>query len=119
MLLSSGASEEVPEICHDLMAAVRTASKRTEAFALPALNTFGNAGRSLFRGPGIHLWDLSIYKGLKVSERVKMQFRAEMFNAFNHTNFSGVGTTYASTTYGRITSALAAREIQMGLRLSF
>lgn len=91
----------------------------TDAFALPALNTFGNAGRCLFRGPGIHLWDLSIYKGFKVSERVKMQFRAEMFNAFNHTNFSGVGTTFASTTYGQITSALAPREIQMGLRLSF
>jgi hypothetical protein len=91
----------------------------TEAFELPALNTFGNAGRMLIPGPGIYLWDLSVYKNFLVTERVKMQFRGEMFNAFNHTNFYGVGTTLASTTYGQITSALEPRQIQFGLRLAF
>ena len=89
------------------------------AFELPALNTFGNAGRSLLRGPGLHLWDISIYKNFKVTERVRMQFRAEMFNAFNHTNFAGVGTTFASSTYGQITSAREPRQVQFGLRLNF
>jgi len=91
----------------------------TDAFALPALNTFGNAGRSLFRGPGLNLCDISVYKNFRVTESVRMQFRAEFFNAFNHTNFSGVGTTFASATYGRLTSALGPREIQLGLRLDF
>jgi hypothetical protein len=91
----------------------------TEAFELSALNTFGNAGRMLIPGPGIYLWDLSIYKNFTVTERVKMQFRGEMFNAFNHTNFYGVGTTFASATYGQITSALEPRQVQFGLRLAF
>jgi hypothetical protein len=91
----------------------------TGAFVLPALNTFGNAGRSLFRGPGLNLWDISLYKNFKVTESVRMQFRAEFFNAWNHTNFAGVGATLAATTYGRITSALEPRQVQLGLRLDF
>lgn len=91
----------------------------TAAFALPALNTFGNAGRSLFRGPGINLWDLAIYKNLRITEQVRVQFRAELFNAFNHTNLSGVGTTLASATFGRVTSALEPRHVQLGLKINF
>ena len=56
------------------------------AFALPAVNTFGNAGRSLLRGPGLNLCDLSIYKNFRISETVRVQFRGELFNALNHTN---------------------------------
>ena len=89
------------------------------AFALPAVNTFGNAGRSLMRGPGLNLCDLSIYKNFRISETVRLQFRGELFNALNHTNFSGVGTTFGSTTYGRVTSALEPRQIQFGVKLNF
>lgn len=91
----------------------------TAAFALPALNTFGNAGRGIVRGPGLHLWDLSIYKRFRVTESVGMQFRAEFFNAFNHTNFSGVGTVLGTPTFGQVTSALSPREVQLGLRIDF
>jgi hypothetical protein len=65
------------------------------------------------------LWDISLYKNFKVTESVRMQFRAEFFNAWNHTNFAGVGATLAATTYGRITSALEPRQVQLGLRLDF
>lgn len=91
----------------------------TAAFVNPPTNTFGNAGRSLVDGPGIHLWDLSIYKNFRITEEVRLQFRSEFFNTFNHTNFSGVGTTLGTPTYGRITSALEPRQIQLGLRLEF
>lgn len=91
----------------------------TAAFVNPPANTFGNAGRSLVDGPGIHLWDISIYKNFRVTEQVRMQFRAEFFNAFNHTNFSGVGTTLGTPTYGRVVSALEPRQIQLGLRVDF
>jgi hypothetical protein len=91
----------------------------TAAFALPASNTFGNAGRGLFRAPGIHVWDFGIHKQFKVTERVSTQFRAEMFNAFNHANLAGVGTTFGSATYGQLTTASAPREVQFGLRLGF
>jgi hypothetical protein len=91
----------------------------TAAFAAPAANTFGNAGRSLVRGPGIYLWDLAVYKNFRVTEAVRMQFRAEFFNAFNHTNFFNIGTTVGTPTFGRITSALEPRQVQLGLRLEF
>lgn len=91
----------------------------TAAFVVPPANTFGNAGRGLFRGSGIHLWDISLYKNFRVTEAVGMQFRTEFFNAFNHTNFSGVGTTLGTPSYGRVVSALEPRQIQFGLRVDF
>ena len=60
-----------------------------------------------------------IYKNFRISETVRLQFRGELFNALNHTNFSGVGTTLGATTYGRVTSALEPRQIQFGVKLNF
>lgn len=57
----------------------------TTAFALPALGTFGNAGRNLLRGPGQHNWDVSFSKRTALRENIALQFRAEFFNIFNHT----------------------------------
>jgi len=91
----------------------------TAAFASPALGTFGNAGRSLVRGPGINNWDLALSKQTALAERLALQFRAEFFNAFNHTQFSAVNTQLGSLTFGRITGALDPRIIQLGMRLSF
>jgi hypothetical protein len=48
----------------------------TASFANPALGTFGSAGRSLFRGPGINIWDVSFIKKTDITERVAPQFRA-------------------------------------------
>jgi hypothetical protein len=91
----------------------------TEVFTLPALGAFGNAGRSLVRGPGINNWDVSFSKRTAVTERVSVQFRAEFFNLFNHTQFSGVGTTVGSGTFGQVTSARDPRVTQFGLKLLF
>ncbi len=65
--------------------------------------------------------DFSAFKNIKVTERSNMQFRAEFFNLTNHTNFQGVGTSYAtgSTTFGTITSTRDARVIQMALKFEF
>jgi hypothetical protein len=91
----------------------------TAAFALPALGTFGNAGRSLVRGPGINDWDISFIKKTQLRERVALQFRAEFFNLLNHTQFSGVGTGFGSGTFGQVTSARNPRVSQLALRLTF
>ena len=91
----------------------------TTAFALPALGTFGSAGRSLVRGPGINDWDVSFIKKTQLRERVALQFRAEFFNLFNHTQFSGVGTGFGSATFGQVTSARNPRVSQLALRLTF
>jgi len=54
----------------------------------PALGSYGNASRDLFRGPGITNVDLSITKIFRFRERISAQFRAEAFNVFNHPNFA-------------------------------
>lgn len=53
----------------------------------------GNAGAVVARGPGINNWDLSLFKNIKFTERLSLQFRAEAYNAFNHTQFDNVDTT--------------------------
>ena len=57
-------------------------------FALPAVGTLGDPSRNLMRGPGIENWNISLVKGIPIWERVHLQFRVEMYNAFNHTQFS-------------------------------
>ncbi|HWR17650.1 MAG TPA: carboxypeptidase regulatory-like domain-containing protein [Terriglobales bacterium] len=100
----------------------------TSAFQWPGMNQFGNARRGVFRGPGLWLADLTFYKNFTVTEQVRLQFRADLFNAFNHVNFNTVGTTatFNQTTgaqtnadFGRVTNALEPRQIQYGLRLTF
>jgi hypothetical protein len=53
-----------------------------------AFGTFGNMGRNIFRGPGFNDWDASAAKTWKLSERLNLQLRAEIFNLLNHPNFS-------------------------------
>ena len=89
------------------------------AFANPALGTFGNAHRGAVIGPGINNWDITLGKYFSLVERAKLQFRAEMYNAFNHTQYSGVVGTIGVASAGRITSTRAPRNIQLALRLEF
>jgi len=60
----------------------------------PDLCHFGNSGVNILTGPGQHNFDLSLYKNFQFTERVKLQFRSEFFNAFNSPFFgdpSGIG----------------------------
>jgi hypothetical protein len=91
-----------------------------------ALGHFGNSGNGVLLSPGLELWDLSAIKNVNIGERAKFQFRAEFFNAFNHTNFGapspsggGVSTNVDSSTYGQVTSAHDPRQIQFGAKLYF
>jgi len=79
----------------------------------------GNERRGVVRGPGFGRWDLSLFKNTKLTERVNLQFRAEAFNIWNHTNWSGVDGSLDSGTYGEVTSARDPRNIQFGLKLQF
>jgi hypothetical protein len=100
----------------------------TAAFAMPAKGTFGNAGVNVMRNPGIHNWDLSITKKIPISEGRWLQFRTELFNAWNHTQWSGMGTgtqfdnttgKNVSPTFGVITGTRDPRLIQLSLKLFF
>ncbi|MBO0798198.1 MAG: hypothetical protein J2P31_05195 [Blastocatellia bacterium] len=71
------------------------------------------------RGPGINNWDVSFSKRTAIRENVSLQFRAEFFNLFNHTQWSGVSASLSSANFGRVTSARDPRITQLGLRLVF
>ena len=87
-------------------------------FAQPASGKFGNLGRNVVRGPGVNNWDLSLFKSFPLGwESGKLEFRSEFYNAFNHTQWDGVITSFGSTGFGSVTSARDARVIQMGLKL--
>jgi len=92
------------------------------AFIDPASGKFGNAGRGTIRGPGFGIWDLAAIKSFTFAvagHETKFSLRAEVFNIFNHVNFSGVSTTLNSGTYGRVTSVREPRQMQMSLRYEF
>jgi len=92
---------------------------------LPAFGTYGNLGRGVFTGPGLADLDVSGLKNTDVSERVRLQFRAEFFNVLNHTNLGTPNaTTFSGSAFnasaGLITTlATTPRQIQFGLKLIF
>jgi len=112
------------------------------AFA-PAFFNYGTAGRSLVRGPGVNNFDFSVQKIFRFAETRNLQFRAEFFNIFNHTQYNNPGTTITFTpdptvavptgtlptqfvqnstslqTFGVITSTRDPRQIQFGLKFNF
>ncbi len=58
----------------------------------------GNLGRNTLRGPGVNNLDLALFKNFELGHGMRLQFRLESFNAFNHTQFSGVSTNLTSPT---------------------
>jgi Carboxypeptidase regulatory-like domain len=94
----------------------------------------GNAPKDPIRGPGINNWDISVFKNFRIGgeKGVLLQYRLEMYNAFNHTQFSGVDTTarfnptpgpnfgqQTNDTFGWYNTARDSRRIVMGLKLNF
>jgi len=95
-----------------------------QVVADPSLATYGTLPRNYFRGPSYVNVDLALSKTTTLSERLKLEFRAEFFNLFNHANFenpgiSGNGTNMTSSQLGQITTTYDPRIIQLALRLSF
>ena len=96
------------------------------AFALPVAGTYGNVGRNILIGPGLATFDLSLFKTTPLSERWKLQFRAEFFNLFNRANFGFPSRIVLTTSgapasaAGRITTtSTTSRQVQFGLRLNW
>ncbi|MFN0170355.1 MAG: TonB-dependent receptor domain-containing protein [Bryobacteraceae bacterium] len=80
----------------------------------------GNAGRNILRQPGVNQWDLQIYKDTKLFETHSLEFRWEMLNAFNHTQWGGANANAETPTqFGIITSTRPPRIMQLVLRYSF
>ena len=97
-----------------------------QCFTLPSAGYFGNAARNILNGPGFGDLDYTLHKAFTITERVKADFRGEIFNILNHSNFNlpsaavfnSNGTYQASA--GHVTSTVtSSRQIQIGLKLLF
>ena len=91
----------------------------TEAFSLADPFTFGNAKRNSVLAPGLFNVDMSFQKNWIFPTGSRLEFRWEIFNAFNRANFDVPNRFFGSPNFGRIFSAQNAREMQFGLRYSF
>lgn len=100
---------------------------RTDVFAAPVKGTWGNSARYILRGPGVNNWDISAIKDFPVRDQMRFQFRAEAYNAFNHSQFSAMDTTakfdaagnQTNTGLSSFTSARTPRILQFALRFYF
>jgi hypothetical protein len=102
----------------------RTAARwfNTAAFQRTAPGEFGSTPRNAVRGPGLKNVDLSLSKRVVldgVKQGMNLELRIDAFNAFNNVNFGVPNLNFASAAFGRIGSALDAREFQFGVKLNF
>jgi hypothetical protein len=93
----------------------------TTAFAPAPTYSIGNDSRTQprLRTPGLNSWDLSFSRSQRFRERVNLQFRGELYGAFNNPQFDAPNGNVVATNFGQIVGAGGARQIQLGLRLSF
>jgi hypothetical protein len=91
----------------------------TAAFKAPAAGYYGNAGTGIIQGPGLVVFDMSLYKEFHFTEDNFFEFRAEAFNIFNHTNFTTISTNFGSGTYGQATASADPRIFEFALRYKF
>ncbi len=90
------------------------------AFVSPALYTYGNAGRDILFGPGRTDFDVSLFKDFPIREQVKLQFRAESFNVFNHPQFGLPSGAIGNAAAAVISSIVGnPRQLQVALKLQF
>ena len=89
-----------------------------------AVPRFGNLGRNVVIGPAFNNTDFSIVKNTRLGDKLRMQFRAEFFDLFNHANFGQPGNVVATPAFGRITSTRfptgetgSSRQIQFAVKL--
>lgn len=99
----------------------------TSIYSAPVPGLWGNTPADSVRGPGRDNWNLSLFKNFVLNEErgSNLQFRAEFFNIWNHTQFvgnavqGGISTNYGASNFGQVTSAYDPRIIQLALKLYF
>jgi outer membrane receptor protein involved in Fe transport len=94
------------------------AFQRLDLVTTPA-GVYGNEGRNVVEGPGLTQWDLSAFKNILFTESKSLQFRAELFNLFNRSNFRLPNGDISSPTFGQIQQALSPRLVQFALKFQF
>jgi hypothetical protein len=96
-----------------------------KAFIQPLPGTYGNLGRNTLEASGLVSTDIAVARKFSLSERLNLQFRAEIFNLFNHTNFNSPNPVVYAAPTGEpsptagviISTATSSRQVQFGLKL--
>jgi hypothetical protein len=89
----------------------------TSCFSVPAANHFGNSRPNIITGPGVNNWDIGAGRRISLLETMGLLFRADAFNAFNHTQFLNPDSNMADANFGRVTTVGPSREFQLSLKL--
>lgn len=116
-----GGSDDRPNLIADPNNGPKTPQQwfNTAAFVLGPAGRYGNAARNVIQAPGILNFDFSLFKTFHVMERQSLDFRAEFFNGFNHTQFDPPNTVFGTANFGKILSAGDGRQIQLALKYRF
>jgi hypothetical protein len=89
-------------------------------FTRPAAGTFvKDRVRDILYNPGFQSWNAALFKTFRITEKHRIQFRAEAFNFINHPNWRGADTNPNSSTFGKVTDKESERQLQLSLRYSF
>jgi hypothetical protein len=133
----TGENKDRPNLIGDPFANVlfRTATRALQylnpaAFALSPVGTYGNLGRDAIFGPGIESVDFSVFKRTSLSERIMSEFRVEILNLSNRTNWANPTTNFSSGSFGRSSNTRNGvsapglgfgepRNVQLALKLIF
>ena len=90
-----------------------------DAFRLPAVGSYGSAGRNIMSGPGRWNLDCALFKSVTLREQMKLQIRWELFNTFNHANLLNPRANIGAARVGAIDSTSDPRIMQVGARVTF
>ena len=123
----SGFSSNRPNVIRNPNNGPRTAAEWFDVHAFQQVvqdpsspvQQFGNEGRNVVQGPGYVNWDFSAFKNIRLTESKQIQFRGELFNVLNHTNFRLPESDIESPNFGRIQSDVSPRVIQVALKFLF
>ena len=116
------ASRDRPNLVGDAHLANPSATQwfNKAAFVAPPQYTFGTAGRNILRAQSLKGLDLSLFREDAVTERIKLQFRAEFFNILNHPTFDVPQAMITSPVFAAVSgTATSARQMQLGLKVLF
>jgi hypothetical protein len=119
--IGSGPAQRPDAVCDPNAGGARTALQwfNTSCFALPAAFSFGTAPRNSVLGPGYADIDISLQKEFALPAGARLQLRWETFNLLNRVNFDVPNRTAFTPNFGRIFSALPARQMQLGVKVLF
>lgn len=120
--VSNSSGTDRPNLIGDPVLAHPTNDRwfNTDAFALPAQYTFGNAPRNLLRGPGRFNLDLALRKSFRLKSGVTAEVRWESFNITNHVNWGNPNTSFGSAAFGTISSTSGSpRQNQFAVKFNW